>query len=85
MISIVINGKKTQAAEGTTLLKAAREIGIAIPTLCHMDSLTPDGNCRMCISEITVSGETKFAPACSYLVRDELEAYGADRSAPAQS
>jgi ferredoxin len=75
MIPIIINGKKTQVAEGTTLLQAAREIGIAIPTLCHLDSLTPDGNCRMCISEITVSGERKFAPACSYLVRDELEAF----------
>jgi aldehyde:ferredoxin oxidoreductase len=74
MISIIINGKNTEVAEGTTLLQAAREIGIAIPTLCHFDSLTPDGNCRMCITEITVSGETKMAPACSYLVRDELEA-----------
>jgi aldehyde:ferredoxin oxidoreductase len=74
MISIIINGKNTEVAEGTTLLQAAREIGIAIPTLCHLDSLTPDGNCRMCITEITVSGETKLAPACSYLVRDELEA-----------
>ena len=38
--------------EGTTLLEAAQFLGFPIPTLCHMEGLSPYGACRLCVVEI---------------------------------
>ncbi len=75
MISITINGKQTEVEPGTTLLKAARNIKVPIPTLCQHDALNSDGNCRLCLTEIKVGGRTKLVTACNYPVREELEAF----------
>ena len=74
MISIEINGKKTEVEEGTTLLKAARSLRIPVPTLCQHDALTSDGNCRLCLTEIELRGKKRFVTACSYTVREPLKA-----------
>ncbi len=52
MIQLTINGLEVSVEEGTTLLEAARFLGFPIPTLCHMDGLTPYGACRLCVVEI---------------------------------
>ncbi len=52
MITLVINGRQIRAAAGQTILEAARDNGIRIPTLCHDPSLTPFGGCRMCLVEV---------------------------------
>jgi predicted molibdopterin-dependent oxidoreductase YjgC len=52
-VNITIDGKAIQAREGQTLLQAAREHGIRIPTLCYHRDLSPTGNCRMCVVEVT--------------------------------
>ncbi len=54
-----IDGKEVQAAEGMTVLEAARSAGISIPTLCHHEKLAPFGGCRLCIVEAGVSGPEK--------------------------
>jgi aldehyde:ferredoxin oxidoreductase len=74
MIAITIDGKQTEVAEGTTLLQAARALKIPIPTLCNHEALKPDGNCRMCLTEIDVRGKKKLVTACNYPVRGELAA-----------
>jgi aldehyde:ferredoxin oxidoreductase len=74
MITITIDGKKTEVAEGTTLLAAARAIKVPIPTLCHHDALTADGNCRLCLTEIEIKGRKKLVTACNFPVREELSA-----------
>jgi aldehyde:ferredoxin oxidoreductase len=74
MISITINGKQSEVAEGTTLLEAARGLKIPIPTLCNHPALRPDGNCRMCLTEIEVRGRKRMVTACNYPVREELAA-----------
>jgi len=48
-INVVIDGKETSGPSGMTILEAANEAGINIPTLCHSPDLTPDGNCRICV------------------------------------
>ncbi|HOG79452.1 MAG TPA: 2Fe-2S iron-sulfur cluster-binding protein, partial [Anaerolineaceae bacterium] len=46
MINLTIDGKAISVTEGTTVLQAAREAGIEIPTLCDHPELTPYGGCR---------------------------------------
>ena len=48
--------------EEQTVLEAAREAGIAIPTLCQLDGISSVGACRMCLVE--VAGSPKLLPAC---------------------
>ena len=50
-ISLTIDGRPVRCAPGTTLLDAARGVGISIPTLCHHADLKPAGACRVCLVE----------------------------------
>lgn len=68
-ISLQIDGKTVQAREGMTLLEAAREAGISIPTLCHHEKLEPFGGCRLCIVEVEERGWTKLVVSCVYLAQ----------------
>jgi len=52
MVQLTINGKQIEAQEGTTVLTAAKQAGIDIPTLCAHKELTPFGGCRLCIVEV---------------------------------
>jgi NADH dehydrogenase/NADH:ubiquinone oxidoreductase subunit G len=57
-----IDGKEITVADGKTLLEAARENGIDIPTICFHDATTANGLCRMCVVE--VEGQRVLQPAC---------------------
>ncbi len=61
-VNIIINGKSCAAEQGSTILEAAVENGIYIPTLCHFDGIEGRANCRMCVVE--VEGMRTFQPAC---------------------
>jgi len=67
-----IDGKEVRAAQGMTLLEAARDAGIAIPTLCHHDQLEPFGGCRLCLVETEVNGWTRLVVSCVYPAQDGL-------------
>ena len=60
--TLSIDGLAVAMATGTTLLAAAREVGVSIPTLCHLEGLSPVAACRLCLVEIEGSG--KLQPAC---------------------
>ncbi len=60
--SAVIDGKKVKVRQGATILEAARQAGIEIPTLCHIEGLRPTGACRVCVVE--VEGAKTLAGAC---------------------
>lgn len=66
MIDLKINGLPVAVEEGTTLLEAARFLGIAIPTLCHMDGLSPYGACRLCVVEIGEGARARLVSSCTY-------------------
>ena len=53
LITLKINGKEVKARAGMTVLEAAKEAGIEIPTLCYHEKLEPYGACRICCVEIT--------------------------------
>ncbi len=52
MIHLTIDGKAIETAEGSTILQAAREHGIYIPTLCYHANLLSIGSCRICLVEV---------------------------------
>ena len=66
MISLTINGQTLEVPENTTVLKAAEQAGIVIPTLCHHKDLTPYGGCRLC--SVDIQGLRLPATACTMLV-----------------
>jgi len=62
MANITINNMKVEVAEGTTILDAAKKIGIKIPTLCYLENVQEPGSCRMCVVE--VEGARTLQPSC---------------------
>jgi len=72
MLSIKINGIKTEAKEGATILDVARQEMIYIPTLCHHDSMKPYGGCRLCAVEIGENSNSRIVSSCQYIVEDGL-------------
>jgi len=66
MIELTINGIDVQVDRGTTLLEAAQFLGLPIPTLCHMEGLTPYGACRLCVVEIGEEPSSRLVTSCTY-------------------
>ena len=62
-IELTIDGKTVAVPEGSTILEAARRLGIDTPTLCYLESLTPVNVCRVCVVEL--QGSRTLVPACS--------------------
>lgn len=63
MVKLVIDDKPVTISGNATILEAASENGIRIPTLCMLKTLDPKANCRLCIVE--AAGMRTFAPACA--------------------
>lgn len=73
--TLTIDGQLVSARAGESLLEAARDAGIAIPTLCHLDGLSEMGACRLCLVE--VAGSNRLLPACLTPVSEGMEVYTA--------
>jgi bidirectional [NiFe] hydrogenase diaphorase subunit len=69
-LSIRIDGELVSAAEGQTVLQAARAAGKKIPTLCDLEGITPVGGCRVCIVE--VQGVERLLPACTTPIQEGM-------------
>jgi bidirectional [NiFe] hydrogenase diaphorase subunit len=69
--TLTIDGKAVSAEENDTILQAATDAGIKIPTLCHLDGLGDVGACRLCIIE--VAGVNKLLPACATKVAEGMD------------
>ncbi|MGE3538507.1 MAG: formate dehydrogenase subunit alpha [Candidatus Tectimicrobiota bacterium] len=61
-LTVTIDGRQVQVAPGTTLYEAARQVGIALPVLCHAPQLQPVAVCRLCVVE--VQGARVLQAAC---------------------
>ncbi|MEW6161802.1 MAG: formate dehydrogenase subunit alpha [Nitrospirota bacterium] len=70
IITLTINGRQVSAKKGVTVLEAAQEAGIYIPTLCHHPSLKSFGGCRMCVVEI--ERMRGFPTACTTPAEDKM-------------
>jgi bidirectional [NiFe] hydrogenase diaphorase subunit len=69
--TLKIDGRELGASEHQTILEVARENGIHIPTLCHLQGLSEIGACRLCLVE--VKGSNKLLPACVTQVQEGME------------
>ena len=75
MVKLTIDGKPVEVEKDTTILKAAKTIGIDIPTLCYfqlkdMNIENRPGGCRICVVEVV--GRRNLAPACSTNVAKDM-------------
>ena len=68
LITLTIDGQKVEVEKGTTILQAAKKVGIDIPTLCFLKEINEVGDCRMCIVE--VEGRRGFATSCIQTVEE---------------
>jgi predicted molibdopterin-dependent oxidoreductase YjgC len=71
MVEITIDGQTVSAPEGSTILEAARKLGVDTPTLCFLESLTPVNVCRVCVVEM--EGSRTLVPACSRKVEPNMK------------
>ena len=70
LISVNIDGKEIQVPSGTTILEAAKKLGIRIPTLCYHDDLCIAGVCRVCVVE--VEKKWQLQAACAFPITDPI-------------
>jgi len=70
MIKLTIDGISTRASKGTTVLEAAREMGIIIPTLCYDPGLSSYGACRVCIIEVVKGDRSSLEASCALPVTE---------------
>jgi predicted molibdopterin-dependent oxidoreductase YjgC len=73
MVELIIDGMKVDVPRGTTVLEAARQLDIDIPTLCYHEALTPYGGCRLCVVEVGANGATQVVSSCKYEVEQGLD------------
>jgi formate dehydrogenase (NADP+) alpha subunit len=71
MVSLTIDGKNITVAEGSTILEAANQLGIKIPTLCWLEKVSPTGACRVCAVE--VEGVDRTMTACNTPVKEGIK------------
>ena len=62
IMNLVVDGREVSTEQGKTLLDAAQDNGIDVPTICYHDATTANGLCRMCVVE--VEGMRVLQPAC---------------------
>jgi len=74
MVKITINGRHVEAKEKFRVLDACRANNYIIETLCAQESVSPYGNCRMCVVEITTKdGKNRVTPSCISKVEEGLD------------
>lgn len=72
MTTLTINGLEVTVEKGSTILEAAQFLGFPIPTLCHMEGLSPYGACRLCVVEIGEGPKARLVSSCTYPVEEGL-------------
>ncbi len=70
MAKLTIDGSEVEVADGATVLEAAREMGIAVPTLCHSDEGEHQTSCFVCA--VQIEGRNELLPACATPVADGM-------------
>ncbi len=73
VLTCYINDAQIAAQEGQTILSAAREAGIFIPTLCHLDGVSDVGACRLCLVEI--AGSPKLQASCVTQIAEGMKIF----------
>lgn len=70
LVTLTIDGMSVTVPEGTTIMRAAAEMGVNIPKLCATDSLEPFGSCRLCL--VQIDGRRGYPASCTTPVEDGM-------------
>jgi len=62
-VNLTIDGQRVSVAPGTTILAAARTLGLSIPTLCHVEGFEPSASCFLCA--VKIEGRPNLWPSCA--------------------
>jgi NADH-quinone oxidoreductase subunit G len=79
MVNLTIDRKNVSVPEGTTILDAAKQVGIQIPTLCYLKDLNDIGACRICCVEI--EGKETLVASCNTHVEEGMVVYTSSEKA----
>ena len=71
MTNLTINNREIEVEAGTSLLKAAREMGIEVPTLCYWEGVQPMNSCMLCVMRDTKTGQ--LYPSCSTIAQEGMD------------
>ncbi len=75
MVKLSIDKKFVEVPEGTTILAAAQQARLRIPTLCYLEGINEIGACRVCVVEL--KGSNKLVTACNTAVQEGMEVFTA--------
>jgi NADPH-dependent glutamate synthase beta subunit-like oxidoreductase/ferredoxin len=70
MVSLTIDGRRISVEPGTTVLDAAKWLGICIPTMCHVPGIEPASSCFLCA--VQIEGRRTLSPACAMPVAEGM-------------
>ncbi|HEC98120.1 MAG TPA: 2Fe-2S iron-sulfur cluster binding domain-containing protein, partial [Nitrospirae bacterium] len=70
MIKVTIDGREVELENPVTVLEAAKQAGVIIPTLCYFEGLTPFGGCRLCLVE--VEKLPRLQTSCTIMTADGM-------------
>ena len=68
MVNIIINGQNVTTTKNTTVLAAARQAGIEIPTLCCLKDVNEVGSCRVCVVELN----SRLIASCTLMAEEGI-------------
>ncbi|EGO6642366.1 formate dehydrogenase subunit alpha [Enterococcus faecalis] len=71
-VTLSIDNQEVTVPKGTTILEAAKTLGVEIPTLCHLKELAPDGSCRMCVVEVEGGRRGGLTTACTAHCQEDM-------------
>jgi heterodisulfide reductase subunit A2 len=71
-VLVTMDGRTAEMPLGTTILNAARQMGVTIPTLCNYRGLMPYGSCRVCLVEIETPRGGQLVASCSHPLDNDL-------------
>ena len=71
-VTLSIDNQEVTVPKGTTILEAAKGLGVEIPTLCHLKELAPDGSCRMCVVEVEGGRRGSLTTACTAHCQEDM-------------
>lgn len=71
-VTLSIDNQEVTVPKGTTILEAAKTLGVEIPTLCHLKELAPDGSCRMCVVDVEGGRRGGLTTACTAHCQEDM-------------
>jgi len=75
MVTFTINDREVKIEAGKTVLQAAKQLGVWIPTLCYHPAMEASGSCRLCLVEVEAFGRRRLATSCGYPVAEGIKVY----------